>query len=62
MLAWACVDYRLVEAQYAGAGDHAAGWETSHLLALHPEVHGWERFGQDHRDAIRVEIDGLATS
>ncbi len=38
MLAWACVDYRLVEAQYPDAGDHAAGWETSHLLALYPET------------------------
>ncbi len=29
-----------------------------HLLALHPEVHGWERFGQDHRDTIRPFIEG----
>ena len=38
MLAWACVDYLLVRDQYENAGDHAAGWETSHLLALHPET------------------------
>jgi creatinine amidohydrolase len=38
MLAWAVVDYRLVEAQYPHAGDHAAGWETSHLLALYPDA------------------------
>ncbi|MGC9468537.1 MAG: creatininase family protein [Anaerolineae bacterium] len=38
MLAWAFVDYLLVRDQYAHAGDHAAGWETSHLLALHPET------------------------
>jgi creatinine amidohydrolase len=37
MLAWAFVDYLLVKDQYESAGDHAAGWETSHLLALHPE-------------------------
>ncbi|MBN1246220.1 MAG: creatininase family protein [Anaerolineae bacterium] len=38
MLAWACVDYLLVQDQYPRAGDHAAGWETSHMLALHPET------------------------
>lgn len=38
MLAWACVDYLLVRDRYADAGDHAAGWETSHVLALHPET------------------------
>jgi creatinine amidohydrolase len=38
MLAWACVDYLLVRDQYEGAGDHAAGWETSHMLALHPDT------------------------
>ena len=38
MLAWACVDYLLVRDQYENAGDHAAGWETSHLMALHPET------------------------
>ena len=36
MLAWAFADYLLVRGQYPDAGDHAAGWETSHLLALHP--------------------------
>jgi creatinine amidohydrolase len=38
MLAWACVDYLLARDQYPHAGDHAAGWETSHVLALHPET------------------------
>jgi creatinine amidohydrolase len=38
MLAWACVDYLLVADRYTCAGDHAAGWETSHVLALHPET------------------------
>jgi len=38
MLAWACVDYLLVTDQYDCAGDHAGGWETSHMLALHPET------------------------
>jgi creatinine amidohydrolase len=38
MLAWAFVDYLLVRDQYAQAGDHAAGWETSHVMALYPET------------------------
>ena len=38
MLAWACVDYLLVRDRYPESGDHAAGWETSHLLALHPDT------------------------
>ena len=38
MLAWAFVDYLLVEDQYDGAGDHAGGWETSHLMALQPQT------------------------
>jgi creatinine amidohydrolase len=37
MQAWAFVDYMLVEDQYECAGDHAGGWETSHMMALHPE-------------------------
>jgi creatinine amidohydrolase len=38
MLAWAVVDYLLVTDQYDCAGDHAGGWETSHMMALHPET------------------------
>ena len=38
MLAWTCIDYLLVKNKYPDAGDHAAGWETSHILALHPET------------------------
>jgi creatinine amidohydrolase len=38
MLAWAFVDYQLVRDQYDCAGDHAGGWETSHMLALYPET------------------------
>jgi len=37
MLAWAFVDYLLVSDRFEGAGDHAAGWETSHLLYLYPD-------------------------
>jgi creatinine amidohydrolase len=38
MLAWACIDYLPLRGRYPEAGDHAAGWETSHMLALHPET------------------------
>jgi len=38
MLAWAFVDYLLVADQYDCAGDHAGGWETSHLMHLHPRA------------------------
>lgn len=38
MLAWAFSDYLLVKGEYAVAGDHGGGWETSHLLSLHPET------------------------
>ncbi|MFP4056207.1 MAG: creatininase family protein [Candidatus Brocadiia bacterium] len=38
MLAWAFVDYQLVADQYDVAGDHAGGWETSHMLAIHPQT------------------------
>lgn len=37
MLAWACNDYSFLQDQYDCAGDHAAGWETSHLMHLCPD-------------------------
>jgi hypothetical protein len=36
----------------------AAQGERVELLRLHPEQHGWERFGQDHRDTIRPYVEG----
>jgi creatinine amidohydrolase len=36
MLAWALIDYTLVKDDYECAGDHAGGWETSHVMAVHP--------------------------
>ena len=38
MLAWACMDYLCLQDRYPFAGDHAGGWETSHMLALHPQT------------------------
>jgi creatinine amidohydrolase len=37
-LAWACLDYLPLTDRYESAGDHAAGWETSHLMHLHPDT------------------------
>ena len=42
--------------------DHAKGLtyigSAKPLLYLHPDVHGWERFGQDHRDTTHPYIEG----
>lgn len=38
MLAWAFADYLLVRDQFEVAGDHAGGWETSHMMHLHPQT------------------------
>ena len=38
MIPWAFVDYQLVDRYFENAGDHAAIWETSHMLALHPDT------------------------
>ncbi|MGE0495863.1 MAG: family 43 glycosylhydrolase [Vulcanimicrobiota bacterium] len=29
-----------------------------HLISLHPDQHGWERFGQDHRENIKPFMEG----
>ncbi|MBC7791409.1 MAG: family 43 glycosylhydrolase [Anaerolineae bacterium] len=34
------------------------GARPAKLLGLHPGEHGWERFGQDHRDTIRPYVEG----
>jgi creatinine amidohydrolase len=38
LMAWAALDYLLIRATYPDGGDHAARWETSHLMALYPET------------------------
>lgn len=37
MTAWTFVDYEMVIDKYSYAGDHAAYWETSHMMALYPD-------------------------
>ncbi len=34
----AVTDYLVLKDKYDNAGDHAGGWETSHLLASHPDT------------------------
>src|SRR5215213_9868559 len=34
------------------------GARPTRLFRLHPDRHGWERFGQDHRDTIRPYMEG----
>lgn len=38
MIPWAVLDYLPIADRYDCAGDHAGGWETSHVMALHPET------------------------
>jgi creatinine amidohydrolase len=38
MLAWAVLDCSILRGHYEHPGDHAGGWETSHLLHLHPDA------------------------
>ena len=32
--------------------------QIKELLRLHPDRHGWERFGQDHRDTLTPYVEG----
>ncbi|MEJ7810891.1 MAG: family 43 glycosylhydrolase [Gemmatimonadaceae bacterium] len=34
------------------------GARPAKLLSLHPDQHGWERFGRDHRDTIAPYMEG----
>lgn len=36
--AWACSGYELVKQEIPDAGDHAAAWETSLMMALRPDL------------------------
>ena len=38
MCGMVCADFLMLRDQYTSAGDHAGGWETSHLLASDPET------------------------
>ncbi|MBI3990620.1 MAG: creatininase family protein [Candidatus Omnitrophica bacterium] len=36
--AWACTGYELIKDEIPDAGDHAAAWETSLMMALRPDL------------------------
>jgi len=54
--AWACTGYELVREEIPEAGDHAAAWETSLMLALRPDLVDLSRLpaGDDPNDLIGV--------
>jgi len=45
--AWAVTGYELVRDQIPDAGDHAAAWETSLMMALRPDLVDLSRLPQD---------------
>lgn len=54
--AWACTGYELVRDEIPDAGDHAAAWETSLMMALRPDLVDLSRLpkGDDPADLIGV--------
>lgn len=46
-MAWACTGYELVQDKIQDAGDHAAKWETSLLMALRPDCVDMTRLPED---------------
>jgi len=59
MLAWACVDYLMVRDTWPKSGDHAAGWETSHLMALHPDLVDLSLLPQKGRPLTGIMVSDL---
>ncbi|UCH35058.1 MAG: creatininase family protein [Armatimonadota bacterium] len=53
---WACTGYELVRDEIPDAGDHAAAWETSLMLALRPDLVDLSRLpaGDDLGDLVGV--------
>ncbi len=50
--AWACSGYELVREQIPHAGDHAAAWETSLMMALRPELVDLSRLPEDPNEKL----------
>jgi creatinine amidohydrolase len=59
MLAWACVDYLMVRDTWPDSGDHAAGWETSHIMALHPELVDLSRLPPKGEKLTGIMVSGM---
>lgn len=50
--AWACTGYELVRDVVPDAGDHAAKWETSLLMALRPDCVDMSRLPTDPNESL----------
>lgn len=59
---WAFADYKLLDGLYDSPGDHAGGWETSHLLASHPECVDLSRAGTNLQYGIMSRRDPLEST
>lgn len=56
--AWAATGYELVRSEIPDAGDHAAKWETSLLMALRPELVDLSRLPADPTQPL-VGVNGI---
>ena len=56
--AWACSGYELVRDQIPDAGDHAAKWETSLLMALRPDCVDMTQLPQDPEEKL-IGVGGI---
>lgn len=56
--AWACTGYELVREEIPEAGDHAAAWETSLMLALRPELVDMSRLPATGGTEVLIGIGG----
>lgn len=50
--AWACTGYELIRDEVPHAGDHAAAWETSLMMALRPELVDMSRLPDDREEKL----------
>lgn len=62
MNAWAFADFTLLKELYENPGDHAGAWETSHLLASHPECVDLSRAEKELQYGIISARDPLESS
>ena len=51
-VAWACTGYELVRDEIPEAGDHAAAWETSLMLALRPDLVNLSRLPKGAKEKL----------
>jgi creatinine amidohydrolase len=56
--AWACTGYELVRDAIPEAGDHAAAWETSLMLALRPDLVDMSRLPAEGGPEVLIGVGG----